>query len=60
MAVDFFVRFNLHNSICSNPPSVDLLKPFLKLSDEEISAMLREIDELHVARAARLREKYPE
>lgn len=60
MAVAFFVRFNLHNSICSNPISVEMLRPFLNQSDGEIGVMLDEIDALQNGRAERFRKKYPE
>ena len=59
MAVKFFVRFNLHNSLCSDPPSVETLRSHLNMSDGDIGAMLCEIDEMQNARAERLIKKYP-
>lgn len=59
MAVKFFARFNLHNSICQNPLSVRFMRPFFNMSDSEIEAMLCEIEEIQNARAKRLIKKYP-
>lgn len=59
MAVKFFARFNLHNSICAKPISVEVLKPFLHLPDAELGAMLEEIDAIQAARCARLLGAYP-
>ena len=60
MAVDFFVRFNLHRSPSSLPLSVEALRPHLKREDEELACMLREIDAAQAERAEALRKKYPE
>ena len=60
MAVDFFVRFNLHNSVSSSPLSVEVLKPLLNYGEDELDLMLREIDEIQSDRAGRLRKKHPE
>ena len=59
MAVDFFARFNLHNSICQEPICVQILRPFLNMSDEDIHAMICEMEEIQDSRAERLRKKYP-
>ena len=58
MAVDFFVRFNLHNSISSSPLNVDVLKPLLNYNENELERMLREIDDIQKSRAEILRKKY--
>ncbi len=60
MAVDFFVRFNLHNSISSSPLSVDVLKPLLRRGADEIKLMLEQIDNVQSLRAEKLRKKHPE
>ena len=60
MAVKFFVRFNLHNSLCSDPLSVEALRPHLNMSDGDIRSMICEIDEIQGSRAERLRKKCPE
>ncbi len=60
MAVDFFVRFNLHNSISSSPLNVDVLKPLLNYNENELERMLREIDDIQKSRAEILRKKHPE
>lgn len=59
MSVKFFARFNLHNSICSEPLSVKALRPFFDMSDSEIADMLNEIDEIQNERVKRLQNKYP-
>lgn len=59
MAVKFFARFNLHNSICSEPISVKALRPFFDMTDGEIADMLNEIDEIQNERVKRLQNKYP-
>lgn len=59
MAVKFFARFNLHNSISSDPISVEMMRPFMNMSDGEICAMLCEIDKIQNKCAERLKEKYP-
>ena len=59
MAVKFFARFNLHNSVSQKPISVELLRPYFDMSDSELADMLCEIDNIQNARAKRLAEKYP-
>lgn len=59
MAVKFFARFNLHNSICREPISVKTMRPFLNMSNDEIKSMLCEMDEIQNARAEHLQKKYP-
>ena len=58
MAGKFFVRFNLHNSICSYPISFDILKPLVDISEEELKDWLKEIDHIQNNRAMRLKTSY--
>ncbi len=55
MAGKFFVRFNLHNSLCSYPASFDLLRPFVDISDGELRGYFEEIELIHKQRAQRLK-----
>ncbi len=51
----FFIRFNLHNSVCNYPASFEVLRPMVDISDEELRACLDEIQSTHQSRAERLR-----
>ena len=59
MSVNFFARFNLHNSICENPISVSHLRPFLDMSDGELLSMLDEIKDIQNKRAERIKNQMP-
>ena len=54
----FFIRFNLHNSICNYPASFDVLRPLVDISDAELQACLDEIENTHAERTERLRESH--
>ena len=60
MSVDFFVRFNLHNSVSASPLSVEVLKPLLNYGAEELDRMLREIDRIQTDRAEAFKKKHPD
>lgn len=54
----FFIRFNLHNSICSFPTSFRILKPMVDISDSELEAYLEEIESTHISRAENLKSSH--
>lgn len=59
MAGEFFVRFNLHNSVCCYPASFDILRPMVgDMSDAELRAFLDKIENVHAQRAAELKKAY--
>ncbi|MBQ7336120.1 MAG: SGNH/GDSL hydrolase family protein [Clostridia bacterium] len=49
-----FVRFNLHNSLCSFPASLEVLKPLVDISEEALWEYLLEIDRIQNERVVRL------
>lgn len=59
MSVKFFARFNLHNSVCENPPSVEFLRPHFNMSDAELKSMISEIDNVQKEAAERIKEQLP-
>ena len=54
MVGEFFIRFNLHNSVCNYPASFEVLKPLVDLDDEQLRAYLDKIDKTHAQRAERI------
>lgn len=58
MVGEFFIRFNLHNSICNYPASFDVLKPLVDISDEELEACLDNIERVHAKRAEMLSQSH--
>ncbi len=48
---EFFIRFNLHNSICGCEASPDILKPFVGMEEQAIREYLEKINRVHIARA---------
>ena len=44
MVGEFFIRFNLHNSVCNYPACFDVLRPLVDISDAELQAFLDKIE----------------
>ena len=53
-----FVRFNLHNSLCCFPASLEVLKPLVDISEEALREYLLEIDRIQNERVVRLQATY--
>lgn len=61
MAGEFFIRFNLQNSICQYPTSFAILRPMVHdMSDAELQAFLDKIESVHAQRAEKLKNAYAE
>lgn len=58
MVGEFFIRFNLHNSVCNYPASFDVLRPLVDISDAELQAFLDKIEDIHTQRAEMLSQSH--
>ena len=58
MVGEFFIRFNLHNSVCNYPASFDVLRPLVDISDSELQAFLDKIEDIHTQRAEMLSQSH--
>lgn len=58
MSNRFFMRFNLHNSLCDFPPAVEIFSPMLGESEEALQKILDSFETVQSARVEYLKHNY--